>query len=130
MHIEKRRVLRAAVCLLGLGAVLGLVLVLRPPCLILRFTGFYCGGCGFCRMMDALLHGDLPTAVRQNAFLLCMLPFGAAYALAEALRYIRGKQPLYRSRWTVPVLGAVLLLGLVFTVLRNLPGFGFLGPIV
>ncbi len=126
---KKLRLVRAAAALLLLGAAcLFLVLVLRPPCVILQATGFYCPGCGGQRMLSALLRGDLPQAFRRNPFLFCILPLAAAYAVAEAVRYTQKKRPLYQSKRFPAVLIVILVLALVFAVLRNLPGFEFLGP--
>ncbi len=126
---KTRRALRAAGALLGLGALfVFVVFVLRPPCLILKATGFYCAGCGGQRMIWAALRGDMAGAFRQNPFLFCALPLTAAYVLAEAVRYVQKKRPLYKSGRFTAVLGTLAVLALVFTVLRNLPGFAWLGP--
>lgn len=125
-----KRALRAALALLGLAsAFLLVVFVLRPPCVILETTGYYCAGCGGQRMISALLEGDLLGAFRYNPFLFVFLPLAGLYAVTEAVRYVQNKRPLSRSRRFVPILIAVLFLALLFTVLRNLPGFGFLGPV-
>lgn len=125
-----KRALRAALALLGLAAAFLLVVfVLRPPCVILETTGYYCAGCGGQRMISALLEGDLLGAFRYNPFLFVFLPLAGVYAITEAVRYVRGKPPLFRSKRFAAVLISILILALVFTVLRNLPGFGFLGPV-
>lgn len=124
----KRRVLTAAGALLALclGAVA--VLMLKPDCLILKYTGFYCAGCGTQHMALALLHGDFRDALGQNLFMLVFLPLTGVYIVAEAARYLLGRGPLYRSKAFVPVLCGVLVLAAVFTVLRNMPGFQWLAP--
>ena len=124
----KKRLLRAVGVLLGLFLACVVLLALGPSCLILETTGYYCAGCGGQRMISALLEGDLLGAFRHNPFLFFVLPLAGAYALAEAVRYVRGKPPLFRSRRFAAVLSSILILALVFTILRNLPGFGFLGP--
>lgn len=125
----RTRALRAALALLALAAACCLVVfVLRPPCLILETTGYYCAGCGGQRMISALLQGDFSGAFRQNPFLFVFLPAAAVYLVAEAVRYVQEKIPLCRSKRFIPLLLAVLTLALLFTILRNLPGFGFLGP--
>lgn len=126
---QKKRALWAAGALLLLAlAFFLIVFVLRPPCLILALTGFYCPGCGGQRMVWAVLRGDFPEALSQNALLLFLLPLFGTGAVWEASRYARGKSSLTKKRWFVPALLAVLLLTAVFTLLRNLPGFEFLGP--
>lgn len=126
---QKKRLLKAVSILLGLGAfALFFVFVWHPPCPILRLTGFICPGCGGQRMLLSLLRGDISGAFRHNPLLFLLLPLGAAYALWEAIRYVRGKRPLWKGRGFVPALAAVLFVTLAFTVLRNLPGFQWLGP--
>ncbi len=126
---RKRRAFRAAGVLLGLGALCALVVfVLRPPCLILRLTGFFCPGCGGQRMLLALLRGDVAQAFRQNPLLFFLLPLAAVYMGAEAVRYVWEKPPLYRKKLFPVLLTCVLAVTVLFAVLRNLPGFGYLGP--
>lgn len=124
----KRRALIAAGILLALCLCAGAILLLRPRCPILEFTGFYCAGCGTQHMLLALLEGDFSGALRQNLFMLVLLPAAGVYIIAELIRYVLGKRPLYRSRAFVPMLLIILGLGVVFTVLRNLPGFRWLAP--
>ena len=124
----KRRALNVAGVLLALclGAVA--VLLLRPDCLILKYTGFYCAGCGTQHMALALLRGDFRDALGQNLFMLVFLPLTCVYIVIEAARYLLGRRPLYRSKAFVPVLCGALVLATAFTVLRNLPGFQWLAP--
>lgn len=126
---KRCRAFRALALLLGLGAGFILVVfVLKPPCLILKCTGFYCAGCGGQRMLWAALRGDLSGAFRQNPFLFVFLPMAACYALWEAVRYVKAKPPLYKTRaflWAALILLAAAVL---YTVLRNLPGFQWLAP--
>ena len=124
----KKRIVRVALVFLALGAAAGLLFWLRPPCLILETTGYYCGACGFTRMVEELLEGHVWRAFRQNPYLFVMLPLTAVYLGGEGVCYIRGRRPLWRRKWMVLVFGLVLAAGLVFTLLRNLPGFEALGP--
>ncbi len=119
---------RAGLLLLALASALALLLALKPPCLILKYTGFYCAGCGVQRMLSALLRGDLAGAAAQNLFMLLFLPAAGAYLLAEAWRYGAGKRLLCRSRAFAPLLVGILLLAGAFTVLRNLPAYAWLAP--
>lgn len=125
----RRRALQASGLLLLLGAcALFLTFVWRPPCLIYRTTGLYCPGCGGQRMIADLLRGDFAAAFRHNPLLFFLLPAAGLYAILEATAYTLGKPPLLKGRRFVPILGGVLLLSLLFAVLRNLPGFEWLGP--
>lgn len=124
----KKRIYQVAAVCLGLGLFSLFLLLWKPPCLILRFTGLYCPGCGGQRMIFSLLHGDFPAAFQRNPFLFCLLPLLLLYSIIETVRYIRGKSPLYKRK-SVWITGIVLAaLSLVFMVLRNLPAFSFLAP--
>ncbi len=105
-----------------------LIFVVQPACLILRCTGFYCAGCGGQRMFLSLFEGDLAGAFHHNPFLFLLLPPLLGYAAWEAVRFIREERLLCQSRRFLWIFIGVLLLGIVFTVMRNLPGISFLGP--
>ncbi len=86
-----------------------------PPCMFKAVTGWNCPGCGGLRMTHDLLHGDLSAAVVDNVFLLVGLPLLALWTL---YRVRSGRRPF------TPVVVAVIAgLALVWTVVRNLPGF-------
>lgn len=71
----RRRLLRVALAALALAAAAALFLALRPPCLILKSTGLYCGACGFTRMVEELLQGNVGAAFRQNPYMFVLLPW-------------------------------------------------------
>jgi hypothetical protein len=48
-----------------------------PQCLFHQMTGLDCPSCGSLRAMHALLHGNVTTALRFNAFLVLSLPLFA-----------------------------------------------------
>lgn len=124
----KRRALTAAVVLLALCLGAAAILLLKPDCLILKYTGLYCAGCGTQHMALALLRGDFRDALGQNLFMLVFLPVACVYIAVELARYVKGLKPLFRYRAFMPSLCVVLAAGLAFTVLRNLPGFQWLAP--
>ncbi len=127
--MEKKRWLKGIGLLAGLALFLAaVVFLIRPDCPILRFTGFYCAGCGGQRMVHSLLRGDFSAAFHHNPYLFVLCPLAAVYAVVEVCRYGKGKRLLIYSRRFRWCLIAVLALGLLFTVLRNLPGFSFLVP--
>ena len=78
------------------------------------------------RAMYALLHGDFPTALHDNAFLLLVLAAAVLRGLWLSLSHWRGRPA---GVW-VPVtfVWPLLFIALVFTILRNLPAFAFLSP--
>jgi hypothetical protein len=95
---------------------------LFPPCMFKAITGWNCPGCGGLRMTHDILHGDLPAAVMDNVFLLVGLPLLALWTL---WRTRRG-----RPVFTPAVLTVVLGLAVVWTVVRNLPGFPFVPTLI
>jgi Protein of unknown function (DUF2752) len=86
-----------------------------PRCPFKLLTGWNCPGCGGLRMVHDVLHGDLAAAVVDNAFLLLGLPALALWVLG---RRFRGK-PVVNAA----VIVITLVLTVLWTVLRNLPGF-------
>jgi len=97
-----------------------------PLCPIRAMTGLYCPGCGALRATHALTHGDFGAALGFNVLFVLALPWIAAMWLVWARRHTLGLP----RRWLAPawVLWAFLAVELVFTVLRNLPGFEILAP--
>ncbi|BBC65575.1 hypothetical protein MMRN_24710 [Mycobacterium marinum] len=86
-----------------------------PACPFKWLTGWDCPACGGLRMVHDLLHGDLVASINDNVFLLVGIPVLGAWAL---LRRRRGRTSL--------PLAAMIVVGvamIVWTVLRNLPGF-------
>lgn len=126
--MQKERVLKAGAVLLAAGCACAGIYLLRPPCLILEHTGFYCAGCGTQRMLTALLRGDIPGAFSHNPFMFLCLPLAVLYVLWEASRYVRGRGPLWQTKGARIAALAVLALALAFTAVRNLPGVTVLGP--
>lgn len=98
------------------------------PCLFHRMTGLYCPGCGLTRAMHALVHFDLPRAIRMNAFFILSAPifFLLTWRMYRPLPASLEKlaKPL-ANPW--PWVFAVPL----FAVIRNLPWYPFylLAPI-
>ena len=97
-------------------------------CMFYRCTGLYCPGCGSGRAVRALLLGRPIEAVSYN-ILLPVLGIPCLFVLVhEYLRIVfpgLKLRPVAVSQRTAGVLAAVIL---IFWVLRNLPGFGFLAP--
>ena len=97
-----------------------------PVCQFHRLTGLNCPGCGGTRAVYALLHGNLPAALKDNALVVA----GIFLALLRGGWWLvnrwRGRPAgeFFSAKFLWPLL-AILL---VFTVLRNLPAFAFLSP--
>ncbi|MFD9094057.1 DUF2752 domain-containing protein [Streptomyces collinus] len=97
-----------------------------PVCPLYRLTGLYCPGCGGLRSAHAFVHGDLVTALHDNAAgVAAYLGFAVLWTV-WVVRAARGRavrfEPGRAAMWAV---GALLL---VFTVVRNLPSGGWLHP--
>ncbi|MFI5961733.1 DUF2752 domain-containing protein [Streptomyces asoensis] len=90
-----------------------------PVCPLLRLTGLYCPGCGGLRSAHAFVHGDLVTALHDNAPAVAAYLGFAVLWTVWVVRAVRGRpvrlEPGAVRLWA---LGAFLL---VFTVVRNLP---------
>ena len=86
-----------------------------PLCPFKLLTGWNCPACGGLRMVHDLLHGDLVASINDNVFLLVGIPLLAGVVL---LRRRQGKSGL-----PIPIVLTVTVVAIVWTVLRNLPGF-------
>ena len=112
--------------LLALGAFSLVLLVLvfvdprsarfAPICPLHATTGLHCPGCGTGRALHALVHGDLPLALRLNALTVAAIPVFLALALRVAIHPER-RLPV-PPLWLRLLIFAVLF---VFLVGRNLP---------
>ena len=98
-----------------------------PTCPFLATTGLYCPGCGALRATHDLIHGDVGGALARNPLAVLAAPYLLVAFVTWALR--RLGRPAPRSTSLPPwAIWSLLALVLVFGVLRNLPGFGFLSP--
>ncbi|MGW0330668.1 DUF2752 domain-containing protein [Streptomyces sp. NPDC003011] len=97
-----------------------------PVCPLLRLTGLYCPGCGGLRSAHAVVHGDVLTALQDNAAAVVGYLGFAVLWTVWVVHAVRGRplriDPSPVLLWT---LGVSLL---VFTVVRNLPVGGWLRP--
>lgn len=88
---------------------------LFPPCPFKALTGWNCPGCGGLRMTHDLLHGDVSAAIVDNVFALVGLPALAVWLL---VRWRLGK-----TLFPLPAVVTIVVLVVVWTVVRNVPGF-------
>jgi hypothetical protein len=87
-----------------------------PHCPFKWLTGgLDCPFCGGLRMTHDLLHGHLAASVYDNVFVLVGLPVLAVFLL---VRWRQGRRLL-----PIPAVITITVLTVVWTVLRNLPGF-------
>ena len=90
-----------------------------PRCLFFAVTGLACPGCGGLRAMHQLLHGHFAAAFEFNPLMIILLP-GLCFGATVFLRNVsRGRTTVIKPTW----LWLFGLLGVVFGILRNLPGF-------
>jgi hypothetical protein len=97
-----------------------------PVCQFHQLTGLNCPGCGGTRALYALLHGDILTALHDNAVAVTGLVAVVARGAWFGLNRLRGRPNgvFFPPRLLIP---GLVVLG-VFGVLRNLPAFAFLSP--
>ena len=91
------------------------------PCLFHKITNLYCPGCGATRMFDALFHFDIYKAVSYNAYVFSILILFIIYLIICLIK---------RSFITInnKVIYVLIMVGIVFAILRNIPNFSFLAP--
>ena len=96
-----------------------------PRCLLHRWTGFDCPGCGMTRALHAALHGRWGAALRFNPLGMLVLPVVLAGLGLELAGWLRGR-PL-PVRFTLGARGALWILAgvLGYWILRNLPLWPF-----
>ena len=116
--------LTVAVFVLAFGTVIYLA---RIPCIFSGLTGFYCAGCGTGRMLHSLLQLDFVSAFAYNPFMMVFLPLTAVFLIAQAAAYVK-KGTLFASVPAKAFLLLVILLGLLYSVMRNLSAFSYLAP--
>jgi hypothetical protein len=97
-----------------------------PVCYFHVLTGLNCPGCGSLRAMHQLLHGHLIEAARLNLLLLLCLPYVGWRTMQFAIARLRGQRATFAIQ--PALLWTFLCVAVVFTVLRNLPGFILLAP--
>ena len=96
-----------------------------PTCPFHAVTGWWCPGCGSLRAVHALTSGDVATAVDRNVLLVLAVPVLVLAWAAWVRRTVTG-----RSRRPVPAAAGwtLLVTGLAFWVLRNVPAGSWLAP--
>jgi len=100
---------------------------LFPKCAFNAWSGWDCPGCGGQRAVHQLLHGHWLAALRCNALLIGLLPIALWYFVSWLLKACRQRplpMPLKHHLWPWVLCSLVI----VFAVVRNLPGFGWLRP--
>ena len=95
-----------------------------PPCPFHALTGLNCPGCGSTRMLRSLLDGEVIAAGQHNPLALLALAWLAWKAGHGLVR------PEARRRPHPQALKALLVVLVIFTIGRNVPGVVVFGPTV
>ena len=98
-----------------------------PQCTLKRLTGLSCPGCGALRATHQLLHGHVKTAFSLNPLYVLILPYLLFILGQQLFSSVTGRKGI---DFVMPQMALWLFVGVlcVFAVLRNLPGFSWLGP--
>ena len=102
------------------GAVAYLILknITLWPCPSFTLLHIYCPGCGSTRAVEALLHGDLLMALRQNMAIPAMLLLAVLYYLEFALK-IWGVRFRFPSLHNKVFIMALFAFWLIYAIVRN-----------
>ncbi|MGE9267713.1 MAG: DUF2752 domain-containing protein [Verrucomicrobiales bacterium] len=97
-----------------------------PPCLFHEVTGLDCPGCGLTRACSDALHGRFWQAFQHNPLGVILTPLAVVAMSVMLGQWLLGRpvRAPFGNGWARGILALVLL----FWVLRNVPGFEFLGP--
>lgn len=93
---------------------------LFPRCPFLMITGYECPGCGSQRAIHQLLHLNIVSALKYNAFVVMAIPY---LFLALYMEYFGGKvrfPKVYGVLYGKDVAIAVLVFIVLFWIVRNL----------
>lgn len=93
---------------------------LYPKCPFYALTGLKCPGCGSQRAIHSILNLNIRAAFQYNAFLVCMIPVIAVFAVAEVYR--RRFPRLYNTLFGPYCIIGILILTIVWWVLRLTTG--------
>lgn len=107
-----------SIAALWLLAHFGLKYVMLPECNFYKWTGLYCPGCGDTRAVIALMNGDIPLSLRQNALIIVLLLILIVLYIELLLKVV------FEKRFKSPVLNLkflwiFLILFAVYSVVRN-----------
>lgn len=112
-----------------------------PLCPLKLVTGIDCPACGGLRCVHALMNGDIGAAMDQNLWAVVILPMVVVWAAISLISKWRGNESsavtvspgsqqsataAYQAlavRWLIT---AMIVFTVVFTILRNIPGIGYL----
>ena len=129
-HARKIHLLKRSLILFGILMsyyIFNKITKIGIPCIFHSITGLHCVGCGISRMLIALLHLDFQSAANANIYILCISPIALFIVVYKARRYIK-YGTLSDPIWLNCIYVVLLIIGVAFGILRNLPQFSFLAP--
>lgn len=88
-----------------------------PPCLIYNLFGIYCPGCGMTRSAEALLRGDIPLSIRQNAFIIAGIIICFLLYIGFVFK-VFGKKPLFLLN-NKKFIYTLVIISILYSVARN-----------
>ncbi len=96
-------------------------------CIINKFTGFFCAGCGMSRGIHSIIRGDIYHAIRCNILLFTAFPLSAFWLI---IRFFKMKNSLSIQKYDKVVIISFIIFVILFTIFRNIPSphFIFLRP--
>ncbi len=96
------------------------------PCVFHELTGLYCPGCGITRLLFSLLELNFYQAFRSNPLVFILLMLSILYLILKLIL------KRFNINLTIPnyIYYFLLIIVIIFGILRNIPGFEFLKPII
>lgn len=95
------------------------------PCIFYKITGLYCPGCGITRLLFSLINLDIYQAFCYNPLVFILIIIGIIYLIIKGFIYFKLKKEIKIPNNIYIILIAI---SIVYGILRNIPGFDFLGP--
>lgn len=97
------------------------------PCIFHELTDLYCPGCGITRMFFSLIQLNFYQAFRYNPLVFCLL---ILFLLYKGVYLLIKKIYKIEINLNSKVYGFLLILTIGFGILRNIPIFYFLKPML
>jgi len=98
-------------------------------CVVNRFTGLYCAGCGMTRAVYSLIQLDFYQAFRYNVLSIILLPIIILYVLFEIYAKVFDKTNIM-NRIPSWIWYTIAIVVVVFGIIRNIEYFSWLKPTV
>lgn len=93
-------------------------------CIFNQLTGLWCPGCGITRMIFAIFELDFYKAYRYNPLVFMLIILFILYIVYSLIKYRKIK------RVNNKVVFFLLIITILFGIIRNMPLFRFLAPII